>query len=190
MILTLKFIVFDGGFTFCLFNIAWSLPESEHVANAELAEVVLVEYLQKLLSVFCTVFIPKITITAQDDINKKIVKRNSSNTQGINFFENTSKFRMTWPNLRQNRKYFNPFVSGPGMFELWKNWGKKIYLYGPFKERGIIKNINPLKGVCHEIFDLHFCSWFEPIQAPEKQAEVFSNSVSISRWKNLVTHSL
>ena len=73
MILTIKFIVFDGGFTFCLFNIAWSLPESEHVANAELAEVVLVEYLQKLLSVFCTVFIPKIAITAQDDINKKIV---------------------------------------------------------------------------------------------------------------------
>ena len=37
-----------------------------------------------------------------------------------------------------------------------------------------------LKGVCHKILDLHFFSWFEPIWAPDKQAEVFSNSVSIS----------
>ena len=29
----------------------------------------------------------------------------------------------------------------------------------------------PLKGVCHKIFDLQFLSWFEPIWAPEKQAE-------------------
>ena len=35
------------------------------------------------------------------------------------------------------------------------------------------------KGNCHEMFDLHF-SWFESIWAPDKQAKVFSNSVSIS----------
>ena len=35
-----------------------------------------------------------------------------------------------------------------------------------------------LKKVCHEIFDLHFL-WFEPIQAPDKQAKVFSYLVSI-----------
>ena len=37
-----------------------------------------------------------------------------------------------------------------------------------------------LQGVCHEIFDLQFFSWFKPIWAPYKQAKVFSNSVSIS----------
>ena len=37
-----------------------------------------------------------------------------------------------------------------------------------------------LKGVWHEIFDLQFFSWLEPIWAPDKQAKVFSNSVSIS----------
>ena len=36
-----------------------------------------------------------------------------------------------------------------------------------------------LKGVCHEIFNLSF-SRFEPIQASDKHAKVFSNSVSIS----------
>ena len=41
-------------------------------------------------------------------------------------------------------------------------------------------NVSDLKGVCHEIFDLRFFSWFQPIWAPDKQAEVFSNSVSIS----------
>ena len=35
--------------------------------------------------------------------------------------------------------------------------------------------------MCHEIFDLHFCSWFEPIWDPDKQSKVFSNSVSISQ---------
>ena len=30
-----------------------------------------------------------------------------------------------------------------------------------------------LKGVCHEIFDLQFFSWFEPIWAPDKQAKYF-----------------
>ena len=33
--------------------------------------------------------------------------------------------------------------------------------------------------MCHNIFDLHFFSWFKPIWAPDKQAKVFSNSVSI-----------
>ena len=32
--------------------------------------------------------------------------------------------------------------------------------------------------MCHEIFDLQFFSWFEHIWAPDKQAKVFSNSVS------------
>ena len=32
----------------------------------------------------------------------------------------------------------------------------------------------------HEIFYLQFFSWFEPIWATDKQAKVFSNSVSIS----------
>ena len=36
-----------------------------------------------------------------------------------------------------------------------------------------------LKGVCHEIFDLQFFSWFVRIWVPDKQAKVFSNSVSI-----------
>ena len=33
--------------------------------------------------------------------------------------------------------------------------------------------------MCHNIFDLHFFSWFKHIWAPDKQAKVFSNSVSI-----------
>ena len=37
-----------------------------------------------------------------------------------------------------------------------------------------------LKGVCHEIFYHHFFSWLEPIWAPDKEAKVFLNSVSIS----------
>ena len=37
-----------------------------------------------------------------------------------------------------------------------------------------------LKGVCHKIFDLQYFSWFEPNWAPDKQAKLFSNSVSIS----------
>ena len=28
--------------------------------------------------------------------------------------------------MNQNRKYFNPLVSDPGMFELWKKWRWKI----------------------------------------------------------------
>ena len=64
--------------------------------------------------------------------------------------------------------------------------------------------------MCHEIFDLQFFSWFEPIWAPDKQAKVFSNSEfrirkyfsvlirgpdGFESWKklgveNLVTHSL
>ncbi len=40
---------------------------------------------------------------------------------------------------------------------------------------------NVLKGVCHKIFDLQFFSGFEPIWAPDKQAKVFLNSISISR---------
>ena len=39
----------------------------------------------------------------------------------------------------------------------------------------------PLKGVGHKIFDLQFFSLFEPIWAPDKQAKIFSNWVSISR---------
>ena len=40
-----------------------------------------------------------------------------------------------------------------------------------------VSSKNVLKGVCHEIFDLHFFSRFEHIWDPDKQAEVFSNSV-------------
>ena len=36
-----------------------------------------------------------------------------------------------------------------------------------------------LKGVCHEIFDLYFFSWFKPIWAPDKQSKVFLNLISI-----------
>ena len=43
----------------------------------------------------------------------------------------------------------------------------------------LARSIN-LKGVCHEIFDIQFLSWFEPIWAPDEQAKVCSNSVSIS----------
>ena len=43
----------------------------------------------------------------------------------------------------------------------------------------IWQKISSLKGVCHEISTSIF-SWFEPIQAPNKQAEMFSNSVSTS----------
>ena len=39
----------------------------------------------------------------------------------------------------------------------------------------------PLKGVGHKIFDLQFFSLFEPIWAPDKQAKIFLNWVSISR---------
>ena len=39
---------------------------------------------------------------------------------------------------------------------------------------------NRYKGVCHEIFDLYFFPWFEPIWAPDKQGKVFSNLVSFS----------
>ena len=34
-----------------------------------------------------------------------------------------------------------------------------------------------LKGVRHKIFDLYFFYVFSPIQAPDKKAKVFSNSV-------------
>ena len=41
-----------------------------------------------------------------------------------------------------------------------------------------LRKINwALKGVCHENFDLKFFSCFEPIWAPDKQAQVFLNSV-------------
>ena len=39
----------------------------------------------------------------------------------------------------------------------------------------------PLKGVCQEILDLQFFSWFEPTWAPDKQAEKFSNSFRFRR---------
>ena len=35
--------------------------------------------------------------------------------------------------LNQNRKYFKPLVSGPGRFELWKNWMSKMWLDCLFK---------------------------------------------------------
>ena len=54
-----------------------------------------------------------------------------------------------------------------------------------FSPGAIFWKHNLLKGVCHEIFDLQFFSWFKPIWAPDKQAKVFSNSVSISpRYSN------
>ena len=34
--------------------------------------------------------------------------------------------------------------------------------------------------MCHEIFHFQFFSWFKPIWSPDKQANVFWNSVSIS----------
>ena len=40
--------------------------------------------------------------------------------------------------------------------------------------------ISALKGQSHEIFDPQFFSSFEPIWTPDKQAKVFSNSVTIS----------
>ena len=45
-----------------------------------------------------------------------------------------------------------------------------------------------LKGECHEIFNLQFFSWFEPICAPDKQAKVFSNS-RIWLWFRLLKNS-
>ena len=30
------------------------------------------------------------------------------------------KIRITWRKIKQNRKYFNPLVSGPGWFKQWK----------------------------------------------------------------------
>ena len=47
----------------------------------------------------------------------------------------------------------------------------------------------PLKGVCQEILDLQFFSWFEPTWAPDKQAKVFLNLVSrYSITKNGILH--
>ena len=44
-----------------------------------------------------------------------------------------------------------------------------------------------LKGVCHKIFDLQFFLWFKPIWAPNKQAKIFSNLVSILlRYSNFL----
>ena len=41
----------------------------------------------------------------------------------------------------------------------------------------------PLKGVCHEIFDLHFFHDWNPSRPIIKQDKIFSNSVSIlPRW--------
>ena len=40
----------------------------------------------------------------------------------------------------------------------------------------IILDSAVLKGVGHEIFDLQFFSWFEPIWDSDKQTKVFSNS--------------
>ena len=39
-------------------------------------------------------------------------------TPGSQFFE--TKIRITQQKLNQNRKYFNPLVSGPGRFEILK----------------------------------------------------------------------
>ena len=74
--------------------------------------------------------------------------------------------------------------SGMHTFPVWCTPGSflKIWISRRNQNR-IWKSCDtlPLKGVCHEIFYLHFCSWFEPIWAPDKQAKVFSNSVSISQ---------
>ena len=44
---------------------------------------------------------------------------------------------INWQILNQNRKYFNPLVSGPGRFELWKKWRSKISLDCPFNPTSI-----------------------------------------------------
>ena len=48
-------------------------------------------------------------------------------------------YTKTWitRNLNQNRKYFNPLLSGPGWFQWWKkNWRSKISLDCPFNREG------------------------------------------------------
>ena len=64
------------------------------------------------------------------------------------------------------------YVQWPCLSSFWK------YVY--WTDLTLCLNMLFLKGVCHEIFYLQFFSWFEPIWAPDKQAKVFSNSVSIS----------
>ena len=48
------------------------------------------------------------------------------------------------------------------------------------KKKEIFRNTLTVKGVCHEIFDLRFFHDSTPSWPPDKQATVFSNSVSIS----------
>ena len=53
-------------------------------------------------------------------------------------------------------------------------------LYVKIIGKKLSKKTSCLKEVCHEIFDLHLL-WFNPFWARDKQAKVFSNSVSMSR---------
>ena len=61
-------------------------------------------------------------------------------TPGSQYFCNenlndSAKTWMTQQKLDQSQKYFNPLVSGPGWFELWKKLGSKILLDCPLKLR-------------------------------------------------------
>ena len=69
--------------------------------------------------------------------------------------------------------------------ELWfKSWRKKINLDHSYWRQIIIILHAPLtvKGVCHEIFDLLFFSWFEPIWAPDKHAKVLNWFLILPRY--------
>ena len=59
------------------------------------------------------------------------------------------KYRITQWKLNQIRKCFNPLVSGPGWFELWKKWRSKISLDCPF-------NVNICWTCTHRIQDYRF----------------------------------
>ena len=52
---------------------------------------------------------------------------------GVSFFN--TKIWISRRKRNQIQKYFNPLVSGPGWFELWKKLGSKILLDCPLKQR-------------------------------------------------------
>ena len=57
--------------------------------------------------------------------------------QGFSFLK--LKTRITQQNLNRNWKYFNPLVSAPGRFKLWKKiWRSKISLDCPFNVPNIV----------------------------------------------------
>ena len=70
------------------------------------------------------------------DTGRRLIQRSilqqKDSAQYDTALSQSRKTGITWRNLNQNRKYFNPLLSGPGRFELKKNTSK-IMLECPFK---------------------------------------------------------